>query len=79
MWVDSLFQAVKEIFGFAKQATDPEVVRLNKISALEADLDKERKTLDDLLANEKSNPADLGLCVNRIILLRKKRDSLRKQ
>lgn len=78
MWLDSLFKAISEIFGFVKQENNPEVIRLNKIASLESDLDKERKKLDELLAKEDSNPIELGMCINRIIILRRKRDNLKK-
>lgn len=78
MWLDSLFKVIGTALGIYKQNTDPEVERLNKLFVIEEQLTKERKNLDDLLAFDKANPIDFGICINRIISLRKQKDNLKK-
>lgn len=84
MWVDSLFKAIGEALGLYKQTTDPEVIRQAEIRDIDNKLDYYRKLRDEYLAkeitpeNEEQNAIGLGLCINNIIELLKKRDRLKK-
>lgn len=84
MWVDSLFQAIGQALGLAKQSTDPEVIRLAQIRSLKAQLKVQYAKLDALLATQdtpetkEANAIALGLIVNTIVGLRNEKSSLEK-
>lgn len=78
MWIDSLFKALGEFFGFAKQERDPEVIRLNRIREIDNQLKKYRKEFDVLTTQDNPDRNAISILVDRIVELRREKDDLKR-
>lgn len=73
-----------QILAFVVNWSNPENRRLRTINDVDQELEKLRRQRDNVLArkdwdkNEEKNSIDLGTITNRIIFLRKKRESLKR-
>lgn len=73
-----------QILTFVVNWSNPENRRLRTINDVDQELEKLRRQRDNVLArkdwdkNEEKNSIDLGTITNRIIFLRKKRESLKR-